>query len=378
MLAAAWSWFPRNSWSDLDLRTLTWTLAIEQRITFAKVAGLLPLVVLAVFAVVRVVRSGRHRLYETPWLAAIWSVPLLAVPLIAFTVGVLVVDGVKTKSWTLTRQNVQTLRGDLQCGLADDALVPLRGSMRSVPAIPGLARPLARTWLPPAPISDLIRFQLGPGTGTSAARSSWFRLPAAHRIGFFLTGAPGPSDILELEWGRERSGGIEPLRSERVSADFASDAEPGRVAWRFYSDGDLPSAPSDATAVRFALRADAGAGTQIGLTAPVTYRDGRLTTVLENQQPSVALPNLLPYVPCVRQPIVTGAVEVPKAIVAFRDSLWPLAAPASPFAELTELYALIRMPLSDSHDPPGQVAVYEVDRHIDGGLMAPPVQRSSG
>jgi hypothetical protein len=378
MLAAAWSWFPRNSWSDLDLRTLSWTLGIEQRITFAKAAGLLPVVVLAIVALLTVARSGRGRLKDAPWRTAIWSVPLLAVPLIAFTVGVLVADGLKTRSWTLSRQNIETLRGDLRCGLADDSVVPLRHSMRALQATIQSTSSVAASWLPPAPVTGLLRFPIGPPpTPTSAARSPWFRLSAARKIGFFLTGTPGTSDTLELEWGRGGATGVKPFRADRVSADFGTDAEPDRVAWRFYSAGDLPSVPSNATAVRFALRADQGAGTQIGLTAPVTYHDGRLITLLDQRQPSLALPNLLPYVPCIRQPVVTGVAEAPNAIVAFRDSLWPLAAPASPFAELSNLYSIVRLPLSDSTDPPGEVALYQVDRHIDGGVVAPPVQSPS-
>jgi len=377
-LAAAWSWFPRNPWSDLDLRTLSWTLGIEQRITFAKAAGLLPLGLLAVFVVMAVARSRRGRLTEAPWRAAIWSVPILAVPLIAFTAGVLVADAVKTKSWTLTRQNAQTLRGDLRCGLADDALVPLRSSMRALPVITQPARSSAASWLPPAPIAGLTRFQIGPPpTPTTAARSSWFHLTPAQRFGFFLTGTPGTSDILELEWGRSGSAAVKPLGTDQVPADFGTDAEPSRVTWRFYSAGDLPAPPSDATAVRFALRADQGAGTQIGLTAPVAYRDGRMITLLQQRKPSLALPNLLPYVPCVSQPVVTAATEAPQAIVAFRDSLWPLAADASPFAELSDLYPIVRLPLSDAANPPGQVALYEVDSHIEGAVLAPAVQRPS-
>jgi hypothetical protein len=223
-----------------------------------------------------------------------------------------------------------------------------------------------------------MRFQIGPPpTPTRAAHSSWFRLTAAQQIGFFLTGTPGTSDIVELEWGNAGSAGVKPLQAERIDADFGSDAEPDRVAWRFYSSSDLPSAPPNATAVRFVLRADQGAGTQIGLTAPVTYRDERLITLLESRQPSLALPNLLAYVPCVRQPIVTAATEAPKAIVGFRDSLWPLAADASPFGELSEIYSLVRLPLSDSPEPPGEVALYEVDTTIDGAAVAPPVQSTS-
>ncbi len=224
----------------------------------------------------------------------------------------------------------------------------------------------------------MTRFQIGPPpTPTTAARSSWFHLTPAQRFGFFLTGTPGTSDILELEWGRSGSAAVKPLGTDQVPADFGTDAEPSRVTWRFYSAGDLPAPPSDATAVRFALRADQGAGTQIGLTAPVAYRDGRMITLLQQRKPSLALPNLLPYVPCVSQPVVTAATEAPQAIVAFRDSLWPLAADASPFAELSDLYPIVRLPLSDAANPPGQVALYEVDSHIEGAVLAPAVQRPS-
>jgi len=75
--------------------------------------------------------------------------------------------------------------------------------------------------------------------------------------------------------------------------------------------------------------------------------------------------------------IVTAATEAPKAIVGFRDSLWPLAADASPFGELSEIYSLVRLPLSDSPEPPGEVALYEVDTTIDGAAVAPPVQSTS-
>jgi hypothetical protein len=105
----------------------------------------------------------------------------------------------------------------------------------------------------------------------------------------------------------------------------------------------------------------------------VTYDDESLARLLVGDGPSLALPNLLTYVPCVTQPRVGGVADVPKLVLAFRDTMWPLGTGTSPFDELSELYPFVRLPLSDSHYPPGDVAVYEVDRRIEGAAIAPPV-----
>jgi hypothetical protein len=69
---------------------------------------------------------------------------------------------------------------------------------------------------------------------------------------------------------------------------------------------------------------------------------------------------------------------VPSLIVAFRDSMWPLSTDHSPFAGLANLYPFVRLPLSDSRDPPGEVAIYEVDRHIEGAALVPPTTTPTG
>jgi hypothetical protein len=366
MLVAAWSWSPRTAWADLDLRTLQWTLGFEQRLTVAKLAGVAPLALLLVLGTFYAVRR-RSRLQAAPWRAAVWTVPLVAAPLVAFTVGVLIADAAKTHSWTLARQNVQSLKGDLRCGLADDALVPVRASMRALSPL-GTAQFAAASWLPPAPVEGLPRFALGP----PPASSPWFRLPQGKRVGFFLAGIPSSADRLELEWGRALNGKVEQLAAAGVSVP-TDDARPDLGYWRFYSAANLPSAPAGATAVRFAVRSANGPGAALGLTAPVTYDDESLARLLVGDGPSLALPNLLTYVPCVKQPRVGGVADVPKLVLAFRDTMWPLGTGTSPFDELPELYPFVRLPLSDSQDPPGDVAVYEVDRRIEGAAIAPPV-----
>jgi hypothetical protein len=366
MLAAAWSWSPRNAWADLDLRTLQWTLGIEKRVTLAKVAGAAPLALLLVLTAVAVLR--RHSsLRDVPWRAAAWTVPVVAVPLVAFTVGVLIADSAKTHSWTLARQNLQSLKGDLRCGVADDALVPARASMRALRPLRS-AQFIADGWLPAAPIEGLPRFALGP----PPASSPWFSLPPGKRIGFFLAGIPGSADSLELEWGRAQNGKVEQLATAGVGVP-TDDARPDIDYWRFYSAANLPSAPAGANAIRFAVRSATGPGAALGLTAPVTYADQSLARLLSRERPSLALPNLLTYVPCVRQPQVGGVAEVPKVVLAFRDTMWPLGTGTSPFDELPELYPFVRLPLSDSQSPPGDVAVYAVDRRIKGAAIAPPV-----
>jgi hypothetical protein len=65
-----------------------------------------------------------------------------------------------------------------------------------------------------------------------------------------------------------------------------------------------------------------------------------------------------------------GVAEVPKAIVAFRDSMWPIGAGTSPFDEVSDLYPFVRLPLSDSAVPPDDVVVYVVDTHSPGAALA--------
>jgi hypothetical protein len=83
------------------------------------------------------------------------------------------------------------------------------------------------------------------------------------------------------------------------------------------------------------------------------------------------LPNLRTYLPCVTQPRVRGSVDVPGTIVGLRGSLWPLGTGTSPFEGILELYSLVRLPLSDSPNPPDDVSVYVVDQRIEGGAVAP-------
>jgi hypothetical protein len=356
MAAAGWAWFPRNSWGDLDLRTLDWTIGIERHITLAKLFGFVPLLALGVLLLFGRYRRGG----KAAWQTAVWSVPLVAVPLLAFTVAMFGADAVKTSSWTLARQNVDALAGRLDCGLADDDVVARLSSMQPLAqegALPGSLSRRATTG-PQSPRPNVPRFVLGG----DRPDSGWYSLPGAP-VGLFVSGAPGTS--LELEWGRGAAGEITTVGTKTVQAIQGDDARPDVVYWRF-----VPLTPGPAGAR--ALRIRSVAGSTVAVTAPVTYENTRLADVLESRSPSLALPNLLTYVPCVQQPQLGGVAEAPKAIVAFRNSMWPLGTGTSPFDGITGVYQLVRLPLDDPARQPNEVAVYVVDQRIEGGLLLPP------
>jgi hypothetical protein len=126
MVAASWSWWERESWNTLDLRTRDWVADFESRLALPDLATALPLLVLVGAVAVDLVRRNRRRLPGAPWRAASWTAPVLAVPLVLFTLGMISADARSTSSWTLTRQNVQSLSGDAGCGLADDMLDAVR------------------------------------------------------------------------------------------------------------------------------------------------------------------------------------------------------------------------------------------------------------
>ncbi len=375
MLAAAWAWFPRNAWGELDLRTMDWTLGLEDRLTLAKAAGITPVLLLGALALVELARRRRLReLHDVPWRAALLTVPLLTIPLIAFTTGVLVADTAKTSSWTLLRQNADALRGDSGCGLGDGSLVPTRASMRPLAAV-GTTVPEPASWLPPPPLQGLPRFELAPKDSRRPARSPWFRLPSGDRVGFFIVGVPSFDEAIELEWGRAGGAGVTPLAVAPVASDLVSDARPELRYWRFHADGSLPPAPAGANAVRFSVRTGGPSGAGIGFTAPVTYTDETLASMLEREVPPLVLPNLLTYVPCVELPVLRGIASVPTSILATRDSMWPLGTGTSPFEHVTDLYPLVRLPLTDSPDPPEEVTVYVVEQRVEGEALLPPVSQ---
>jgi Mycobacterial cell wall arabinan synthesis protein len=118
-VAIAWSWLERDPWNIVDLRTLDWRPAFESWLPLWIVASAVPLVLLV--AALATGRPAAARL--APARAASWTAVALATPLIAFTVGILLADTLRTGTWTHARQTLETFTGRTDCGLAEDLVV---------------------------------------------------------------------------------------------------------------------------------------------------------------------------------------------------------------------------------------------------------------
>jgi hypothetical protein len=168
VIAAAWAWYPSDAWSFFDLRTLTWTPGPYADLPYAKLAVAIPVVLLAA-ALLMSVRRRRLVTARMGWGLSAWTIPIVTVPMICFTIGVLADDLRRTGGWTLTRQNLGSIVGQSGCGLADDVLASLAGPE----ALPPSKRPR-----PPRQLRGYRRLRRG------VFRASSFRRPPAQLRGF--------------------------------------------------------------------------------------------------------------------------------------------------------------------------------------------------
>jgi hypothetical protein len=375
VVAIAWSWEPRSAWNALDLRSLSWQLGFESRSPLSAGASLVPLTaLLAALALVRVARGRMQPLHRVPWLVGSWSTVLLAAPLIAFTVGVLTVDALKTDAWTFTRQNLQSLRGAQKCGLGNAALVPDIASMRPAAVEGAEGNGSLPGRVPAAPVPGLARYVLVP-SDDGGASSPWIDLPRSLHIGLFVAREPETPGELELEWGRRGRTRVESLGRDEVAADLGNEERSDFAVWSFLTTEELPRRRAGSNAVRLVFRSDVVPGSARVVTAPVTYRNELLARRLEFPgSRSVVLPNLVLYLPCARlSRLDDGIVEVPDQIVAVRTS-WPIGLSSSPFEGITDVYRLERLPLTDTSGLLAESILYNVDRRMPGARLLRPAE----
>jgi Mycobacterial cell wall arabinan synthesis protein len=372
-LAAAWTWSPRHGWNPLDLRTLEWTLAIEDSLPLQSLAVGLPVLVLVGGLLTARLRGSAGS--DVPWRVSAWAAPLLAVPLIAFTVGVLAGDAIQTDGWTLTRQNLDTLRGDLGCGLADFERVADRSTVRALPVAAAGAEP----WAAQAEIGNVDgfeAFQLDP-LGTGVDRTPWLRLPAHGRYGIMvLTALPLGSDHrLVVEFGRRREAAVERLGGSALDPGVVDEVFSDNATQHLFGPTEVPRPDPEADVVRLVRVEGAERDGAIVVAAPVTFAGKPLDDELHTDDSrSLVLPPLVTYLPCARLPqLGKGVVEVPGHVVSANIEFNPIGGAAtSPFLGLLDLYRVERLPRAEADGAPDEITVFRVDRRIPGALEAPP------
>ncbi len=362
-LAAAWAWSPRHGWNPLDLRTLGWTLAVEDSLPLQSLAVGLPLLLLAGALLTARLRGRRRN--ETPWRVAAWTAPVLAVPLMAFTATVLAADALETDGWTLTRQNLDTLRGDLGCGLADHELVADRSTLRALPVAASQGPVEGR----PPFVLDL----LGPG---GIDRTPWLRLPADRRYGLVVFSALpiGDDERLVVESGRSTGMEVDRLGGTALRPDVVEEVYSDTSTQHFFGPSEVPRPHPQANVIRIVRVEGAERDGSPLVTAPVTFAPKPLVDELRPEESrSLVLPPIVPYLPCVQLPrLGNGVVEVPSHIVSADIEFTPLGNATSPFVGLFDIYPIERLPWADAEGAPDEITVFRVDRRIQGAKLAPP------
>jgi hypothetical protein len=124
---------------------------------------------------------------------------------------------------------------------------------------------------------------------------------------------------------------------------------------------------------------DARSGSAVAVTAPVTYATESLEQRLRSGAPALVQPDVLTFLPCARLPkLANGIAGVPRTLVTSSLSPSPVRFPgSSPFAGLLDMYAVSRLSLADSKNPPDSIVVFELDDHIRGATIAEPAARPS-
>ncbi len=377
-LLIVWTWAPRQQWNALDLQTLEWNLAFESRLSLATLSATLPVLLFGGAMLYSIARRRRERLSAVAPTVASWSAALIAFPLIAFTIGVLVTDAAKTDSWTLGQQNVAALRGNAGCGLADDVRVAVPSSakkadsaeatLRGQPA--GISPP---PWVPPPPISGLPRFALDP-TAEGVSSSAWIEIPS-QPLSFFISGVR-PETELDIRWGRSRgSGQITRLGRDQLSISSFLDEGTTVIPWRLVTSSELPPRAVGANRFSIQARSRVAPGSPLAVSAAVTHATEPLARRMNMKAPALVFPNVLTYFPCAVLPrLAGGIVEVPSVVMITRDSAWLLRdRGTSPFIGMLDLYGLRPLSVTEPRHATRSMEVYEVARDVPGAAVLPPV-----
>ena len=373
VLVIGWSWSPRQNWSTgLDLRTYDWMLTIEDRVPLVRLMSASPLLALGAAMIVALAVRGRARARLLPWQFVSWLVPLAVLPLVAFNLAVFVKDAAETPAWSLTRQNLSSLVGRPDCGLAEDLRVARPESARALAPV-GRARPPMRApWTDAAPMPGLATFSL-LAQGRTAVTTPWYPRPAAgRRVGFFVTSAIGAGDAVAVRWGSSMGAAVRPGEwvGVNVAAARGSEGEP-TIEWTFVPEGLLGIPPPGANLVQLSVHSAGVPPRALAVTGAVAYRSAPLKDMLRAPEtPSLVWPNLVLYMPCARLPrLQRGVVEIPTLLVAHNE-LWPIDGGSSPFRGTLDVYKLRDLSVGDSRLPPAGIHVLWVDREIPGAVRA--------
>ena len=351
---------------SFDLRTLSWIPGPYANLPFAELAIAVPVVSLAAAMVMSVQPSRRIFAAGVVWRLSAWTIPLVVLPMICFTIGVLTDDLRRTGGWTLAKQNLGSIVGRSGCGLADDVVASLAGSE---PLPPSDVRAPGAAYMDSA----------GSVEGSSALRARVVRKHDA------MVPTPTGRTVRHIR-GRidcSRSSAVArvgPGRNirpcEALRADAVTGVTSAATPWTFLDASELPMPAAGASAVRIVRNPTSPPPAPLAVTAPVRYRQAPLSDLLsEDGATALIHPALFLYFPCARQPALQGGiVDASRYFVWYGDNTYAplLFATASPFLGVPDLFPVGRLPSIGGADGRAGMRVYEIDPNIGGAERLAP------
>jgi hypothetical protein len=357
---------------------------------FALILG--SLVAAGVVALLRTRRSRRpfSRRVEPAltWVGGA-ALAVSATLVVALTIALFVADGVVAPSWSLAKQNVDSVTGST-CGLGDDLAVvdPAEGQELPIDAAPdgGHADGALLAALPGASAVSTRGGQPGestsvPGLGThwdsridaesaGAFASPWLMLDQSTLRGsqprrlVVVVGGPGlVGNHLVVQFGRRDGLGVGSVAVEKVPPPDAgskagSEWQPVLL--------DSVSIPPDVNRVRLVGVAGAGENGWLAFGTPRLAPLQPITTlVAPSGTLTLAAPWIRTFLPCITQPRVeSGRAQAPDFVIG--DPL-SNAYPQSPMRFVGDLYPLSRLVVLRDGRSITDFTVDHVEKHLAPG-----------
>jgi hypothetical protein len=282
--------------------------------------------------------------------SAVVVLPAILVSMMTVTIVTFLADTAATAGWTTSRQAAGSLVGKDACGVASDLVVSTpTGERRSHGAVSSGSRRILSVGATDLHSRRAVKLDRTRST-------PWYAVGRG-AIGVFVGGHWAPRDRLEVMWGRTNMQRVTELQAGNADL-LASTEGPDAARWSFVAESSFPIRPAMANRVRFRLLSSGGSSSP-EVTPPTGSISQPLARLIQADKRTLVSPFLFEAMPCATLPsLVYGVADSPDLLVDW-VRVPSLTNPSSPWAGLSELLELDRIPVSSEVDR-GPIFVYKV------------------
>jgi len=353
VVVMAWAWASDEPWAAFDLRTQQWWAGATNLFPFDLASVITWLGVAVGIALVLEWRARKTRRSDRRLLEVLVASGVALAMVI--TASTFVVDAFRTDGWTQTSQRLDQIRGVSECGLGEQVLAPIGGSIHVLPSVAAATAPadleagdagfsggglFTATGYPEIGINAVLPVNdmgvmgswiapdgAAPESNVGSFRSDWRSLdPADDGVALMVMGGfppvPGESvpvsegtasNRVAVQWGSSSVSGVESMGID--------EASPGG----YFTDWSLVTltVPLGADRVRLLLSDETTSSPDgwiassfpLGVTmAPLSDSNALGTSTGIMITPPLAL-----YFPCVDLPTIFAGVVLPPSLLMLRD-----------------------------------------------------------